>query len=336
MIKILSCWPSLVTMLLFLLVGCQPSERVASESGSQPTPAESTQSFVLDRLRRQVDVGTPAQRIVSLSPATTELLYALELGEQIVGATKHCNYPVEALDLQRVGGGTIESISSEAILSLKPDLVLCKWDTHQPLIEILERLDIKVCAIGAQSLEELYEESEWVGRLTNREQQAASLISQMRARHGELVEIVSEFQQEPKQRVFYEVWDEPLMTAAPNSFIGELLSMAGLENVLSDTSVRYPRISSETVVEGDPDLILAPTSHFEKVDVDAFQARPGWSSVSAVVNGRIYLISGDEVSRCGPRVLNALADIIVAAYPASEELVSQMSPSQAFEAGRAP
>ncbi|MEM8734164.1 MAG: helical backbone metal receptor [Planctomycetota bacterium] len=313
----------LTTLIVVALVGCQKQQLSAPDAESQVASAPDAGDSLVDRLQREVRVETPAQRIVSLSPATTELLFAIELGEQVVGVTKNCNFPPQALDLPRVGGGTIESISSEAILALKPDLVLCKWDSHQPLIETLERLDVKVCAIGAQSLEELYEESDWVGRLTDRKKQAQELISQMRARHGKLMEIVSKFEQEPKLRVFYEVWDEPLMTAAPNSFIGELLTMAGLENVLSDTSVRYPRISSETVVARDPQVILAPTSHFEKVDVNAFQSRPGWSAVSAVAKQRIYLISGDEVSRCGPRVLNALAEIIVAAYPNAQELVSQ-------------
>ncbi|MEM6692430.1 MAG: ABC transporter substrate-binding protein, partial [Planctomycetota bacterium] len=93
------------------------------------------------------------------------------------------------------------------------------------------------------------------------------------------------------------------------------------ENILSDTSVRYPRISSESVVEGNPDLILAPTSHFDNVDIDSFRSRPGWSSVAAVANERIYLISGDEVSRCGPRLLDAWSEIILAAYPDAESSI---------------
>ncbi|MEM1070162.1 MAG: helical backbone metal receptor, partial [Planctomycetota bacterium] len=158
-----------------------------------------------------------------------------------------------------------------------------------------------------------------------RDEEASGLVSEMKSRHEQLAKIVAKHEQDPPLRVFYEVWDEPLMTAAPNSFIGEMLSMAGLENILSDTSVRYPRISSETVVEGKPDLILAPTSHFEKVEIDAFVSRPGWSSVPAVVNERIYLISGDEVSRCGPRLLDAWAEIILAAYPDAAEEISATS-----------
>ena len=302
----------LTAAMLFLATGCEKTQTPIVDAVAS---TDNEHSVIVDRLNREIPIDSPAQRIVSLSPATTELLFALDLGDQVVGATKHCNYPPRALDLPRVGGGTIESINSETIVSLKPDLVLCKWDTHQPLLQTFDRLSIPVCSIGAQSLEELYEEARWIGRLTDRRQQAEDLIRRMKSQHAELLAVVAKHRQDPPLRVFYEVWDEPLMTAAPNSFIGELLTMAGLENILSDTTVRYPRISSESVVQGDPDLILAPTSHFENVEVDSFRSRPGWSELNAVVNERIYLISGDQVSRCGPRVLDALAEIVLAAYP---------------------
>lgn len=308
------------TLGLILLAGCSPPASTVSPAGGGITdnPAENSDTasaVIVDRLERRVEVTGPVERIVSLSPATTELLFALDLGDCVVGATEYCNYPEQALSIPRVGGGTLESLSSETIVSLKPDLVLCMWDTHQPLLETLERLEVPVCAVGAQSLDELYEQTRWIGRLTGRRSEADQLITAMSARHERQLGIVAAHRQDPPLRVFYEVWDEPLMTAAPNSFIGEMLSMAGLENILSDTSVRYPRISAETVVNGNPDLILAPTTHAENVDVTDFQKRPGWAPLKAVVNNRIYLISGDTVSRCGPRLLDALSEIIVAAYP---------------------
>ncbi|MEL6105549.1 MAG: helical backbone metal receptor [Planctomycetota bacterium] len=303
---------------LATLTGCD--RKSPSAAGTTEKSTERPQ-IVVDRLQRSVQLDRPAQRIVSLAPATTELLFALGLGDRIVGATTYCNYPKQALSIPRVGGGTLESLSSETIVSLKPDLVLCNWDSHQSLLDVLERLGIKVCAIGAQSLEELYEETRWIGRLAHVNEAAEQFVSRMDARHSVLKSVVSSFEQDPPLRVFYEVWDEPLMTAAPNSFIGEVLAEAGLENILSDTTTRYPRISSETVIEGNPDLILAPTSHFEEVEIESFRSRPGWASISAVANERIYLISGDEVSRCGPRLLDALSEIIVVAYPGAAEQV---------------
>lgn len=306
----------LCLLLLSLLLGCESSESSAPatiRSGSQIT----------DRLDRVVAFDQPAKRIVSLSPATTELLFALELGPFVVGATKNCNYPEEALLIPRMGGGTLESLSAEAILAAKPDLVLTKWDSHQPLVETLDRMQIRSLAIGAQSLSELYEEAEWLGEITGHRDQARRFVSQMKDRQERLAEVVQKHRSQSKLKVFYEVWDDPLMSAGPESFIDELLTLAGLQNIVAETEIRYPRISSETVLSGDPDLILAPTTHFEDVDIEAIAARPGWSNIKAVRTGRIHLISGDEVSRCGPRLLDALAEIIVAAYPsASADQVS--------------
>ncbi|QEG38213.1 ABC transporter substrate-binding protein [Roseimaritima ulvae] len=294
---------------LIILAGCQkPSTPAANSAPDAP-------ATITDRLDRSVIVDTPAKRIISLTPAMTELLFAMDLGPTMVGATKHCNYPAAALDIPRVGAGTLESISVEAIIAAKPDLVLCKWDYHQPLIETLDRMQIRCLAVGPQSLDELFDEADWIGRLTGHEAQAAALIERMTARRDHLTEVVARVQPTPPLKVFYEVWDDPLMTAGPDSFIDEMLVSAGLENIIRDTSIRYPRISAETVLRANPDLILAPTTHFEDVDVDTIRTRPGWDSVTAVQQQRIHLISGDEVSRCGPRLLDALSEIILAAYP---------------------
>lgn len=291
---------------LFLL-GCTPTASVVETAPEIPV--------ITDRLDRKFACDSPATRIVSLSPSTTELLFALDLDSRIVGATKHCNYPDAALAIPRMGGGTLESISIETIVAASPDLVLCKWDSHQPLVESLDRLQIPVLAIGAQSLDELFEETRWLGRVTGQEAEVDRFIMSMRKRRDDLVRQVASVKHDPPTRVFYEVWDDPLMTAGPDSFIDELLGLAGLQNIVAGTAVRYPRISSETVVRGDPELILAPTTHFENVDVDSIAQRPGWASITAVADGNIHLISGDEISRCGPRMLDALAEIIAAAYP---------------------
>ncbi len=300
-------------MLAAFLSGCQQTSPPTAETKTQTdSPNVDT---VTDQLDRTVVVGAPAKRIVSLTPAMTELLFALDLGPSIVGATTHCNYPAAALDVPRVGAGTLESISVEAIVAAKPDLVLCKWDYHQPLIETLDRMQISCLAVGPQSLHELFEQARWIGRLTRHEAQAAALIKRMQTRRDHLSDVVARVKPTPPLKVFYEVWDDPLMTAGPDSFIDEMLVAAGLENIIRDTSIRYPRISAETVLRANPDLILAPTTHFEDVDVDTIRMRPGWDAVTAVQQQRIHLISGDEVSRCGPRLLDALSEIILAAYP---------------------
>ena len=202
-----------------LLIGCQ--------NDSDQTPKNSLTNSLIrvtitDRLDREVRMNQVAQRIVSLSPATTELLFELGLKSSIVGVTKHCNFPPAALKIPRVGGGTLESLSLEAIVSAQPDLVLCKWDFRQSLVQSLERLKIPTLAIGAQNLDELFEEAQWIGQLTDRELESDALVASMRTRRDKLTKIVSHVQPTASLKVFYEVWDDPLMTAGPDSFIDEL------------------------------------------------------------------------------------------------------------------
>lgn len=323
-------------LLLMLALGCDrtptsdgntsstPSPSVPSASdagvvnGSQAAAGDNGHTAVVieDRLQRKVEFARPPQRIVSLSPATTELLFALGLGESLVGVTEHCNYPPAAQQITRVGAGTLEGISREMIVSVEPDLILCKSDNHQPLVETFEKLNIPIMAIGPESLEELFQEAQWLGKICDREEAAAALVQSMQSRLALIRKAVTARTSDQKpMRVFYEVWDEPLMAAGPGSFIDELLRLAGLENVVSDTSRRYPRVSAEVIVQRNPEVILAPTTHFEKVDISTFAKRPGWAEVAAVRDEKIFLIDGDRVSRCGPRLLDALEQIVVSVYP---------------------
>jgi iron complex transport system substrate-binding protein len=243
------------------------------------------------------------------------LLYAIGAGSQLVGATEHCNYPEAATKLVRVGGGTLQGISRETILGLNPDLILCKWDSHQPLIDPFERFKVPILAIGPDRLNELYDEAILLGRVTGHSAEAAKLIEAMKQRVVSLTARIESLPNEKRRRVFYEVWDEPLMTAGPNSFIGEMLEMGGMTNIFDDTTVRYPRISDEVILARDPQVILAPSTHRSKVSLEIVSKRQGWDRISAVRDKQVFLIDGDCVSRCGPRMLDALEEMIQAVYP---------------------
>ncbi len=299
------------------VVGCCAAILACGCSEAPPTPstqaASSPAIVVVDRLARTVRFESPPERIISLSPAATELVFAIGGGEQLVGATEHCNYPAAALLLPRVGAGTLESMSREMIVGLEPDLVLCKWDYHQPLIETLEKLEIPVLALGADRLSELYDEAELLGRVCGRETESRAMVANMRSEIKSLTDRVAGVHVGDRPSVFYEVWDEPLMTAGPGSFIGELLELAGLRNIFDDTTARYPKISEEVVVARNPDLILAPSTHAAAVSLEKLGRRQGWSEITAIRDGRAHLVDGDCVSRCGPRLVTALREMIDAA-----------------------
>jgi iron complex transport system substrate-binding protein len=297
--------------LVFVLLvgGCSPSSTPTS------APADASRGItVMDRLDREVRFAEPPKRIVSLSPAATELVFAIGAGEQLVGATKHCNYPPAAQSLPRVGAGTLESMSRETILSLKPDLVICKWDYHQPLMDTLERLKIPTLALGADRLEELYDEAELLGKVCGHEAESRAMVETMQSEIASLSQRVPETAPLDRPTVFYEVWDDPLMTAAPGSFIGELLELAGLRNIFDDATTRYPKVSAEVVVARNPDIILAPSTHAAAVSMEQLSQRPGWTDITAIREGRAHLVDGDCVSRCGPRLVIAFREMIDAVY----------------------
>jgi iron complex transport system substrate-binding protein len=333
--RILRNWPStnatngsfsigfFVVLSIALLAACERSAVESKAPAANPPAEDSSKIRLVDRLDREVRFSKIPTRIVSLSPSTTELLFALGLGSSVVGRTEHCNYPLEALDIAKVGSGTLEGISREAIVSLQPDLVLCKWDSHQPLIETFEKLAIPIVAFGPENIQDMFKEARLIGSITGHQTQAEQLVDRMSARLERLKAVVSKISVQDRKRVFYQVWDAPLMTAGPTSFIGELLTTAGFNNVFSDMTNRYTRVSSEVLVERDPQIIFAPTTHSTEVKLESFATRSGWENVTAVREGKIYIINGDQVSRCGPRLLDAMEQMIRLGYP---DIVAGLDP----------
>jgi len=287
----------------------------ANASGQAGDVAQTTEIVAVDRLQREVRFGAAPQRIISLMPAATELMFAIGAGPQLVGATKNCNYPPEAETLQRVGGGTMESISREKIVSLKPDLVLCKWDHHQPLMETLAQFNIPAIAIGPETLEQLFAEATMLGNVTGHAGEALQLISEMRLRLEKIEARVNRIPLSRRRNVFYEVWDDPLMTAGPGSFIGEAIRLAGMKNIFADATANYPKVSDEVVVARNPDVIFSPSTHASRVSLEKMLRRQGWGEVTAIKQKQVFIVDGDQISRCGPRLLDAVEEMISLAYP---------------------
>jgi iron complex transport system substrate-binding protein len=269
---------------------------------------------VKDNLKRTVVLRRAPQRIVSLAPKNTELLFAIGAGAQVVGVTSQCNYPPEALDCERVGVFSGKSLSLEKIVSLEPDLILSAGEFHRAVVDELERLGLVVAAMGADSLTELVDEIQLMGRMTGHEDQSAALVGRMRDRVERIRESTRHISSAQRLTVYYQVWDAPLTAAGPGSFIGEMIELAGGINIIADRTARYPQISEEALLQFNPDVILAPTSHGTPVTLGDFRNKPGWRDLRAVKNNRIHLIDGDSVSRCGPRLVDALEAMTQALY----------------------
>lgn len=303
-------------LLILLLVGCAPvTTPTATPPPVEAAPSATTFPLTLvDDLGREVTVETVPQRIISLLPSNTEILFAVGADDQVVGVTSFCNYPPEATTRQQVGGITNRSLSIETIVALEPDLVLASG-SQDKIIPPLEQAGLTVIALKPATLTDIYANIELVGSVTGHLDQATTLTTNMRRRVETVSAKVAAIAPDQRLMVFYEVWDDPLMTAGPNTFTGQIVEIAGGNNIFSDVSEDWPQVSAEIIVDRDPEVILGPDSHGDALVAEKIAARPGWANVAAVKTGRVYLLDGDAVSRPGPRIVNILEEIARDLYP---------------------
>lgn len=248
----------------------------------------------------------PPRRIVSLAPSHTEILFAIGAGDHVVAATVEDDYPPEVEALPKVGGMTVETLDLERVLAARPDLVVALDFDQDDAVGALRRLGLRVEVIPAASLDDLFVAIRRLGEISARREAAEALAASLGERIERVRRKVESVPAEARPRVFYEVWDRPLMTAGPGTFVGELIETAGGVNVFGDVESLYPRVSLEAVLRRDPEVVLAPDFHGTLVTAGSLAARPGWEAVGAVRDGRVHTVDGDLVSRPGPRLVEAL------------------------------
>jgi len=298
----------LLTIILatVLLVACAAGGQTPSNSPTTlpPTP----QSIRLeDGLGTEIELPAAAQRIVSLAPSNTEILFALGAGSQIIGRDSFSDYPPEALQIKDVGGG-FGNLDVETIIALQPDLVLASPLTAAEQVQGLRDLGLTVFVLpNPLQFEDLYTNLMTVAMLTGRVEQAEALITQLKQRVQSVDERLGGIEQRPL--VFYEIdGTDPNApwTAGPDTFIDMLITRAGGLNFGHELQGEWVQVSLEEILRRDPDLILLGDAIWGGVTVEAVIARPGWGELSAVKNQRVYPFDDNIVSRPGPRLVEGL------------------------------
>lgn len=246
-------------------------------------------------------------KIISLSPATTEILFALGLGEKIVGVSSFCNYPIGALSKEHVG--TFSQANIEKIISLKPDIIFCTGLEQSPIIEELRQLKLNVFVSDPSNFNELFLSILEIGRLTDTEGEASKLVENMRKTMDKIAARSASIPFAKKQKVFIEIWHDPLMSAGRGSFLDEMISIAGGINIASSLNRPYSFFSAETVLVSDPDVIIL--AYMTKDNPGTLLgSRMGWDKISAVQKKRVYNdINPDILLRPGPRLISGLEEI---------------------------
>jgi iron complex transport system substrate-binding protein len=312
------CFLIIAVILLTIATACGPTPEPQPTDTPVPPPTPEVAAFPLtitDDLGRDVTVEAKAQRVVSLAPSNTEILFAVGAGDQVVGVTTYCSYPPEAQDREQIGGFSAKTISVEKIVALEPDLVFSVGEIQRPAIEALEQVDITVVALDPNDLNDVYTTIELMGRLTGHEKEAAQIVADMKARVAAVQERIATIPEEERLTVFWETYDEPLMTVGTASFTHQLIELAGGLNIFADLSETYPQINAEVVVKRNPAVIMGADSMGDKLTTELVGQRPGWGQVQAVQDGRIYLFNGDMVARTGPRLAQVLEEMARALYP---------------------
>lgn len=282
---------------------------VAPTATLAPTATPAAQT-VTDDVGRTVTLKGRPQRIVSLAPSNTEVLYALGLGARVVGVTEFCNYPPEAKEKPKIGGFT--KIDLERVVGLNPDLVLATNIHNRSVVPELEKRGIVVVVVEPKNVNDVLTKITFVGKLTGATENAAKLTAQMQARIDAVTSKVATAKSKP--RVYYEI-DKTFFTPGPGSFIDDMITKAGGINIAADAKGSYAQLSPEAIIAKDPEVILLGSMNFGETP-EVVRARPGWANITAVKTGRLIPITNEDViSRPGPRVVEGLELIARALYP---------------------
>lgn len=255
-----------------------------------------------DALGREISVQSPPKRLIALAPNLTEILFALGLGDRVVGVTNHCNFPPEARLKPRVG--SYIHLNVEQIISLSPDLVIGTVDGNERyILDLLEQAHIKVFFVNPRDARQTIETISTIGLVCGAPDRARQLSGDLLLRVDRVVEVTSA---RKRPLVFLQIHIQPIMTVNRNTVHHDLIRLAGGDNMTADEPVTYPRISLEEVIRRKPEVILVSSmereGRFEKARQDWLQ----WSSLPAVQKGKVHLIDSDLIDRPSPRIVDGL------------------------------
>jgi iron complex transport system substrate-binding protein len=282
--------------------------------GARPAPAagQSVAARVLvDEVGRTVTVRGDIRRIVSLAPNLTETVYALGAQERLFGVTDYCDYPAEARSKARVGSPVNPSL--EAIVALRPDVVLATRSINRlATVDALERAGIAVYATDAKTVDGVLTSIGHLAGLLGTPQQGNALLADLRARLDALQKRLDGL---VRRRALFVVWESPLITIGPETFLADALRRAGAESVVH-TSQDWPQLSMEEVVRLQPDYLIFTADHTESSarDFSGLRKLAGWSELAAVKGGHLAVVS-DAIDRPAPRLIDAIESLAHQMHP---------------------
>ncbi len=290
----------LIALLLVCVVGCAPRNY-------QPGNAQLRQ--FKDEAGRTLSVPARVDRLVSLAPNLTEIVYAIGAGDRLVGNTTYCDYPAQARQVEKIGDTLHPSI--ERIIALRPQVVLVSTASQlEAFTKQLNDQGIAVYVSDPHDLDGVFHSIASLSELLNQSSAAQTLLTDLRARTNAVENAVKSA---APVAVFYQVSAQPLYTAGRDSFVTDLIRRAGGKSVTAEVPGAWPKFSAESALAARPETIILPTGG-SLGDTNSFVADPLKSS-PAVTNGRVYKINADHLSRPGPRSITGLEEMARSLHP---------------------
>jgi iron complex transport system substrate-binding protein len=282
-------------------IACAPARK-------PETSAASTQQLT-DDAGRNVTLPATVDRVITLAPNLTEVVFAVGAADRLVGNTTYCDYPEQAKSITKVGDTLHPSL--ERIIALRPQVVLVSTASQlEVFTQQLQSQNIAVFVTDPHDLDGVFKSIEQIGKILNHEQQAQALVQSLRERTNAVEQAVK---QTPPVRTFYQVSAEPLYTAGHDAFVTDLMRRAGGASVTGDVPGAWPKFSNESALAARPDAIILPTGG----SMGAANENPAEAlrNSPAVQAGRVYRINDDHLARPGPRAVQGLEEMARSLHP---------------------
>ena len=264
---------------------------------------------IVDDYGRTVELHGIPQRIVSVAPSPTEILFAVGAGSQVVGVDNYSDYPAEARSLPQIGSYTL---NMEVIMSLKPDLIVSSDLVPRAQLDQLEAQGVPYFIFATRTMEDVIKDLRLAGSLTGHSLEAESLVAGLQARINAVTNKTLAAGVE-KVRTYVEYY--PLWTYGPGSFGNDMIRLAGGVNIAANASTEYPELTPEFIIAQNPQVIVYTVGPMTTTTASDFADRSGWSITFAVSQDKIYSIDDNLVSRYGPRVVDGLEQLAEIIHP---------------------
>lgn len=288
-----------------------------TDAGTTDVSEEVTGAFpvtITDDAGREVTIESEPETIVSIQASNTEILYALGVGDRMIGVSDYDNYPAEALDVQKVGG---QDMDAELILSLLPDIVFATsyhYNTHGDILKQYEEAGITVVVTGsASSFDDAYQTMSMIGKATGTAEKADEIITDMKERRAAIEEKAKAITD--KKKVWVEVSPAPdIFTTGQNTFMHEMLESINAVNAAEDQD-GWVKLTEEEIVQLNPDVIITTYGYYIDNPAEQVLAREGWAEVTAIKEGQVFDVDSDTVTRPGPRLIQGVETLAKIIYP---------------------